>query len=208
MNRSSAYRPQLRPGERVARSCRFPWSLRQRHNSPAWTHGFSRPGMTKGPLSRIKKQKGGPEGRPCLTPPGRDGIVRPACHSQTSTFLTLSWGLLFSICFALPFGPVSVGCGTPLAFLCPRPCGQAAMQAAPAIAVQVFALAGRPGPCPGTSWLARQGARWRQRCLVFFPFRKPFDVGPQLSDALFSFWGSYRHTVHLSFLQATVLTAR
>lgn len=67
----------------MARSCRFPWSLRQHHNSPAWTHGFSRPGMPKGPLSRIKKQKGGPEGRPCLTPPagmvlsGVFAIVRP-----------------------------------------------------------------------------------------------------------------------------------
>lgn len=157
----------------VARSCRFPWSLRQRHNSPAWTHGFSRPGMPKGPLSRIKKQKGGPEGRPCLTPPGRDGIVRRACHSQTSTFLTLSWGLLFSICFALPFWPVSVGCGTPLAFLCPRSCGQATMQAAPAIAVQVFALAGRPGPCPGASCLARQGATGTREGL-FHIFLKVF----------------------------------
>lgn len=54
------------------------------------------------------------------------------------------------------------------------------MQAAPAIAVQVFALAGRTGPCPGASCLARQGARWRQLCLVFFPFRKPFDAGPQI----------------------------
>ena len=74
------------------------------------------------------------------------------------------------------------------------------MQAAPSIAVKVFPLAGRPGPGLGASCLARQGTG--------FPFRKPFDVGPQLSDALFSFWGAYRHTVHLSFLQATVLTAR
>ena len=104
----------------------------------------------------------------------------------TTTFLTLSWAWLF-LRPTLPFWPPPLSSGTPLAFLCPRPCGQSAMQAAPAIAVQVFALAGRPGPCPGTSCLARQGARWRQRCLVFFPFRKPFDVGPQLSDALFSF---------------------
>lgn len=193
----------------MARSCRFPWSLRQRHNSPAWTHGFSRPGMPKGPpCILIKKTEGRPRRSPLSHSPGRDGIIRRVCHSQTSTFLTLSWGLLFSICFALPFGPFTVGSGTPLAFLCPRPCGQSAMQAAPAIAVQVFPFAGRPGPCPGTSWLARQGARWRQRCLVFFPFRKPFDVGPQLSDALSFLLGSYRHTVHLSFLQATVLTAR
>ena len=82
------------------------------------------------------------------------------------------------------------------------------MQAAPSIAVKVFPLAGRPGPGLGASCLARQGARWRQRCLVFFPFRKPFDIGPQLSDALSFILGSYRHTVHLSFLQATVLTAR
>lgn len=208
MNRSSAYRLQLRPGERGYALAVSPGlyasAITPRHGRMA----FPAPACQRGPFPGLKKQKGGPEDRPCLTPPGRDGIIRRVCHSQTSTFLTLSWGLLFSICFALPFGPVSVGCGTPLAFLCPRPCGQAAMQAAPAIAVQVFALAGRPGPCPGTSWLARQGARWRQRCLVFFPFRKPFDVGPQLSDALFSFWGSYRHTVHLSFLQATVLTAR
>lgn len=161
-----------------------------------------------GPFPGLKNRRAAPKVAPVSLPPGRDGIVRLACHSQTSTFLTLSWGLLFSICFALPFGPVSVGCGTPLAFLCPRPCGQATMQAAPAIAVQVFPFAGRPGPCPGTSCLARQGARWRQRCLVFFPFRKPFDIGPQLSDALSFLLGSYRHTVHLSFLQATVLTAR
>lgn len=125
----------------------------------------------------------------------------------TTTFLTLSWAWLF-LRPTLPFWPLPISSGTPLAFLCFRPCGQSTMQAAPAIAVQVFALAGRPGPCPGTSCLARQGARWRQRCLVFFPFRKPFDVGPQLSDALSFLLGSYRHTVHLSFLQATVLTAR
>ena len=156
-----------------------------------------------GPFPGLKNRRAAPK-----VDPGRDGIVRPASHSQTSTFLTLSWGLLFSICFTLPFWPFAVGSGTPLAFLCPRPCGQSAMQAAPAIAVQVFALAGRTGPCPGASCLARQGARWRQRCLVFFPFRKPFDIGPQLSDALSFLLGSYRHTVHLSFLQATVLTTR
>ena len=83
------------------------------------------------------------------------------------------------------------------------------MQAAPAIAVQVFPLAGRPGPGLGASCLARQGTMGRgRRYLAFFLCRKPSDVGPQLSDALFSFWGAYRHTVHLSFLQATVLTAR
>lgn len=68
----------------------------------------------------------------------------------TTTFLTLSWAWLF-LRPTLPFWPPPLSSGTPLAFLCPRLCGQSAMQAAPAIAVQVFALAGRPGPCPGTS---------------------------------------------------------
>ena len=55
------------------------------------------------------------------------------------------------------------------------------MQAAPAIAVQVFALAGRPGPGLGASCLARQGTMGRgRRYLAFFPFRKPFDAGPQI----------------------------
>lgn len=69
----------------MARSCRFPWSLRQRHNFTVWTHGFSRPGMTKGPpCILIKKTEGRPR-RPPLShsPPagmvlsGVFAIVRP-----------------------------------------------------------------------------------------------------------------------------------
>ncbi len=114
----------------------------------------------------------------------------------TTTFLTLSWAWLF-LRPTLPFWPPPISCGTPLAFLCPRPCGQSAMQAAPAIAVQVFPFAWRPGPDPGASCLARQGTRWRQRGLAFVLCRTP-DTGPQIINASCFRLASYRLAVHLA----------
>lgn len=62
-------RLQLRPGERVARSCRFPWYLRQRHNSPAWTHGFPPRHDKGGPFPGLKNRRAAPKVAPVSLPP-------------------------------------------------------------------------------------------------------------------------------------------
>ena len=61
-------RLQLRPGERGARSCRFPWYLRQRHNSPAWTHGFPPRHDKGGPFPGLKNRRAAPKVAPVSLP--------------------------------------------------------------------------------------------------------------------------------------------
>ena len=128
--------------------------------------------------------------------------MRAVHLAPTSTFPTHSWAWLFPVRPALPLGAFPVGSGAPLAFLCPRPGGEPAMQAAPAIAVQVFPLAGRPGPGLGASCLARQGTMERgRRFLVRFLCR------PNVTCFRL---GSNRLAVHPAppFLRSTPLTCR
>lgn len=52
----------------VARSCRFPWSLHQRHNSSAWTHGFPPRHDKGGPFPGLKNRRAAPKVAPVSLP--------------------------------------------------------------------------------------------------------------------------------------------
>lgn len=126
------------------------------------------------------------------------GIAFAPCSSgcRYQLFPPHSWAWLSPIYPALPLGTFPVGSGAPLSLFGLWPGGEPAMQAAPSIAVQVFPLAGRPGPGLGASCLARQGTGRGRRYLAFFLCRKPSDVGPQVINTSCFRLASNRLAVH------------